>query len=74
MRPPRRSNSAATDQTPVSLEPVSKETAAERALFYRRVLAAWEFLLAVNERPALTRLRELTELERTPLPLPRSGS
>jgi hypothetical protein len=39
------------------------------ALFYRRVLAAWEFLLAVNDRPALARIRELTELERTPLPL-----
>ncbi|HKS38151.1 MAG TPA: hypothetical protein VJW76_13220 [Verrucomicrobiae bacterium] len=72
MRAPRRSNSATTNRTPVSLEPVSKETAAERTLFYRRVLAAWEFLLMVNERPALTRLRELTELERTPLP--RSGS
>ena len=49
---------------------LDKETAAERALFYRRVLAAWEFLLAANERPALARLRELIELERTPLPLP----
>jgi len=48
---------------------LSKATAAERALFYRRVLAAWEFLIAVNEKPALARLRELTELERTPLPL-----
>ena len=47
-------------------------SAAERTLFYRRVLAAWEFLLAVNERPALNRLRELTELERTPLPRPKS--
>jgi hypothetical protein len=49
---------------------VSKETAAERTLFYRRALAAWEFLLSVNERPALARLRELTELEHTPLPKP----
>jgi len=72
MRPQRRSNPATTNPSPASPEPVSQETAAERALFYRRVLAAWEFLLAVNERPALTRLRELTELERTPLP--RSGS
>jgi len=38
---------------------------------YRRVLAAWEFLIAVDERPALTRLHELTELERTPLPAPK---
>ena len=45
-----------------------KATAAQRTLFYRRVLAAWEFLLAVNDRPALAKLRELTELERTPLP------
>jgi hypothetical protein len=45
-----------------------KATAAERTLFYRRVLAAWEFLLAVNDQPALAKLRELTELERTPLP------
>jgi hypothetical protein len=47
---------------------MSKKVAAERALFYRRVLGAWEFLLALNERPALARARELTELERTPLP------
>jgi hypothetical protein len=46
-----------------------KATAAERTLFYRRVLAAWEFLLAVDDRPALAKLRELTELERTPLPV-----
>jgi len=49
---------------------ITKKTAAERALFYRRVLAAWEFLLAANERPALATVRELTELERTPLPKP----
>jgi len=51
-----------------SKPPMSKKVAAERALFYRRVLGAWEFLLALNERPALARVRELTELERTPLP------
>jgi hypothetical protein len=39
-------------------------------LFYRRVLAAGEFLLAVNERPALARVRELADLERIPLPRP----
>ena len=71
MRPPRRSNPARASNASGSLEPVSKETAAERTLFYRRVLGAWEFLLAVNERPALVRLRELTELERTPLPRPK---
>jgi hypothetical protein len=47
---------------------ISRQTAAERTLFYRRVLGAWQFLLAVNERPALNRLKELTDLERTPLP------
>jgi hypothetical protein len=72
MRPQRRRNPAPATSSRASPEPVSEETAAERTLFYRRVLAAWEFLLAVNERPALTRLRELTELERTPLPRPRS--
>jgi hypothetical protein len=48
-----------------------KETAAERTLLYRRVLAAWQFLLEVNDRSALTQLRELTDLERTPLPRPK---
>ncbi len=47
---------------------ILKMTAADRTLFYRRVLAAWEFLIAVNDKPALARLRELTEIERTPLP------
>jgi hypothetical protein len=68
----RRFNTAPAERSSALMEPVSRETAAERTLFYRRVLAAWEFLLAVNERPALTRLRELTELERTPLPRPKS--
>jgi hypothetical protein len=49
---------------------IDPQTAAARTLFYRRVLGAWEFLLAMNERPALARVRELTELERTPLPPP----
>jgi hypothetical protein len=47
---------------------ILKMTAADRTLFYRRVLAAWQFLLAVNDKPALARLKELTDLERTPLP------
>ena len=71
-RRPDNTPNTSTDESRVWIEPVSKETAAERTLFYRRVLAAWEFLLAVNERPALNRLRELTELERTPLPRPKS--
>ncbi len=51
-----------------STRPLSKKTAAERVLFYRRTLAAWAFLLALDERPALARIAELTALERTPLP------
>lgn len=70
LRPQRRPNSSATNPSLAATEPVSRETAAARALFYRRVLAAWEFLLAVNERSAFIRLRQLTELERTPLPRP----
>ena len=46
---------------------LSRQTAAERVLFYRRVLAAWEFLLAMDAQPALAELHALIELERTPL-------
>jgi len=49
--------------------PLSRQTAAERVLFYRRVLAAWEFLLAMDAQPALAELRTLIELERTPVRL-----
>jgi hypothetical protein len=49
---------------------ISRRTAAERVLFYRRVLAAWQFLIAMDARPELARLHELIELERTPLPTP----
>lgn len=52
----------------VSTRPLSRRTAAERALFYRRTLAAWAFLLAVDEKPALAKIAEITALERTPLP------
>lgn len=44
------------------------KTGAARTLFYRRVLGAWAFLLAVDQRPALQRVQALTALERTPLP------
>ncbi len=54
--------------TNVSLRPLSPRTAAERTLFYRRVLAAWEFLLATGEKPARDELHALIALERTPLP------
>jgi len=50
--------------------PLSRRTAAERVLFYRRVLAAWEFLLAVEAPSALAELRALIALERTPLVSP----
>ncbi|MDB6065882.1 MAG: hypothetical protein JWR26_2090 [Pedosphaera sp.] len=70
-RPQRRTNFDVSNQSDFSNQPVSEKTAAERTLFYRRVLAAWEFLIATKERPALARLRELTDLERTPLPLPK---
>jgi hypothetical protein len=49
---------------------VSRRTAAERVLFYRRVLAAWEFLVAMEAQPELARLHELIAIERTPLPAP----
>lgn len=51
-------------------ERISLATAASRVLFYRRVLAAWEFLLAMDHQPALAKIAELTALERTPLPVP----
>ncbi len=46
---------------------LTRKTAAERVLFYRRVLAAWEFLVAMDHQPALAELRALIELEQTPL-------
>jgi hypothetical protein len=49
---------------------VPSDIAAQRTLFYRRVLAAWQFLIAVNDRQALDRLRSISDLERTPLPRP----
>jgi hypothetical protein len=77
IRSRRRPNSEPSQPGPILRSedlgrPISPEVAAERTLFYRRVLAAWEFLLALNERAALARVRELTELERTPLPRPKA--
>jgi hypothetical protein len=45
-------------------------TAVERVLFYRRVVAAWNFLLATNHRGALAQLAAINEVENTPLPEP----
>ncbi len=52
--------------------PLQPKIAAERTLLYRRVLAAWAFLLEMKEQDALNEVRALTELERTPLPKARS--
>lgn len=49
--------------------PLSRRTAAERVWLHRRVLAAWQFLLAMDARPALAELEQLIELERTELRL-----
>ena len=47
---------------------LTRQTAAARVLFYRRVLAAWQFLLAVDARGPLAELHQLIAIERTPLP------
>lgn len=49
---------------------ISAATAAARALYYRRILAAWSFLLTLDHRPALAELTTLQCLEQTPLPPP----
>jgi hypothetical protein len=46
----------------------AKKEALQRALFYRRVLGAWAFLIAVDERGALERLAAWRALETSPLP------
>jgi hypothetical protein len=48
-------------------QPMSQKTAAERVLYYRRVLAAWEFLLTMRAEPALSELNTLIELENLPV-------
>jgi hypothetical protein len=48
--------------------PLRRGVAAERIYFHRQVLAAWQFLLSVQERPALERVASLTQIERTSLP------
>lgn len=66
LAPPARAKNAAaalpSDRT------LSRKIAAERTLFYRRVLAAWSFLLAVHADDALAQLHRLIALEETPLP------
>lgn len=53
-----------TDEPPRAL---SQRTAAERVLFYRRVLAAWEFLVTLRAETALSEVLTLMELERLPV-------
>jgi hypothetical protein len=48
--------------------PLKRSVAAARIYFHRQVLAAWQFLLSVQERPALERVTSLTQLEHTALP------
>jgi hypothetical protein len=47
--------------------PLSQKTAAERVLFYRRVMAAWEFLVTMKAQDALAELQTLIDLEHRPL-------
>ena len=60
----------ATSQRPADDGPprAARKEALQRALFYRRVLGAWAFLIAVDERGALERLAALRALEAMPLP------
>jgi hypothetical protein len=53
--------------SPEAPRPMTRRTAVERVLFYRRVLAAWEFLVALEHREALADVRALVGLESTPL-------
>lgn len=58
-----------TAPAPTRNTTIAATTAAARALYYRRVLAAWAFLLELDHRPALTQLAALRTLEQTPLPI-----
>lgn len=58
-------NERPNDSSP---QPLKRSIAAARIYAYRQVLAAWQFLLAMHEQPALERVVALTQLERTPLP------
>ena len=65
----------ATSQRPADDGPprAARKEALQRALFYRRVLGAWAFLIAVDERGALDRLAALRALESMPLPPARTA-
>ncbi|MBL9212825.1 MAG: hypothetical protein JNL92_20355 [Opitutaceae bacterium] len=47
--------------------PLARRTAVERVLFYRRVLAAWEFLATLRAAAPLAELETLIALERQPV-------
>lgn len=47
--------------------PLDRRTALARVLFYRRVLAAWEFLATLQARAPLAELETLVALERQPV-------
>ena len=70
------SNEDETAPTQADKQPLPKplgpshDIAAARLLLYRRVLASWQFLLEMKDKPALEQLAALIELERTPLPVP----
>ncbi len=66
---------SATTQRSVDAGPprAARKEALQRALFYRRVLGAWAFLIAVDERGALERLASLRALEESPLPAATAG-
>jgi hypothetical protein len=64
-----RAQARAEARAPEPAGPI-EPTAVERVLFYRRVVAAWNFLLATNNRAALAQLAAINEVENTPLPEP----
>jgi len=63
-----RAASASSSNSRPPVDALDQRTAAARILFYRRVLAAWEFLETMGHGAALEQLRTLSALERTPLP------
>jgi hypothetical protein len=66
--PPSPGRGAGRAEPRAPADALDQRTAAERILFYRRTLAAWEFLETMGHREALARLEALIALERTPLP------
>jgi hypothetical protein len=65
---PARTGPAGVARTREGPSPAARKEALQRALFYRRILGAWAFLIEVDERGALSRLAALQALEQIPLP------